>query len=106
MLADAGNNRIRINVLRDAAKSLVDELYEDNGLTLIPFADTAAKLTDLAEAGPSGSTVRGRGHTESARHCTHITLHLSPSRAGREAEATHMSNSRVCCHLRQLDQPL
>src|SRR3546814_16733621 len=59
MLADAGNNRIRINVLRDAAKSLVDELYDDNGLTLISFAEPAAKLKDLAEAGPPRHTVRG-----------------------------------------------
>src|SRR3546814_6871130 len=75
MLADAGNNRIRINVLRDAAKSLVDELYDDNGLTLISFADTAAKLTDLAEAGPLGSTVRGRSeeHTSELQSLMRIS---------------------------------
>src|SRR3546814_17662537 len=87
MLADAGNNRIRINVLRDAAKSLVDELYDDNGLTLISFADTAAKLTDLAEAGPLGPTVRGSAHNELDLPGRQPTLPLTSIGAGRAAAA-------------------
>src|SRR3546814_15596956 len=49
MLADAGHNRIRINVLRDAATSLVHDLYDANGLHPTSFADPAAQLTDMRE---------------------------------------------------------
>src|SRR3546814_19990619 len=68
MLADAGNNRIRINVLRDAAKSLVDELYDDNGLTLIPFADNAANLD--RKSGVRGKRVSVRVALGGARFIT------------------------------------
>lgn len=95
MLADAGNNRIRINVLRDAAKSLVDELYDDNGLTLISFADTAAKLTDLAEAGPLGSTVRGNAHSEIDLHGPPNTLPLTSIGAGLEAAANEYATAPI-----------
>src|SRR3546814_5618900 len=95
MLADAGNNRILINVLRDAAKSLVDELYDDNGLTLISFADTAAKLTDLAEAGPLGSTVRGSAHNEIDLHGPPNTLPLTSIGAGLEAAANEYATAPI-----------
>ncbi len=68
MLLDAGNNRIRINVLRDAAKTFVDQLYDDNALTLISFADSSQKLTDLAVAGPLNSGVRGTARGEIDAH--------------------------------------
>lgn len=74
MLSDAGNGRIRIDVLRDAAKTLVDQLYDDNALTLISFADAGAKLTDLTEAGPLNSLARQDARNE-------IDLHGPPSAA-------------------------
>lgn len=93
MLSDAGNNRIRINVLRDAAKSLVDELYDDNGLTLISFADTAVKLTDLAVAGPLGSMARGTAKDKIDLHGPPNTAPLTSIGAGLEAAANEYATA-------------
>jgi hypothetical protein len=71
MLAQAGNGRTRIQVLRLAATTLVDHLYDDNGLAIVSFADTAAKVMDLEVAGPLNSTERNN-----ARH--EIELHGPP----------------------------
>lgn len=93
MLSDAGNNRIRINVLRDAAKSLVDTLYDDNGLTLISFADTAAKLTDLTEAGPIGPGPREDAKDQIDLHGPPNTLPLTSIGAGLEAAANEYATA-------------
>jgi len=50
MLYDAGNNRRRLDVLKLAARTFVDQLYGDNGLAIISFADSASVVLDLAEA--------------------------------------------------------
>lgn len=50
MLYDAGNNRRRLDVLRLAARTFVDQLYGDNGLAIVSFADSAATVLDLADA--------------------------------------------------------
>lgn len=68
MLADAGNNRIRNNVLKWAATTFVDQLYDDNGLALVSFADAAEKLTDLQEAGPLTSFARNEARGEIQVH--------------------------------------
>jgi hypothetical protein len=93
MLSDAGNNRTRLNVLRDAAKSLVDTLYDDNGLTLISFADTAAKLTDLTEAGPIGSGARMAAQDEIDLHGPPNAQPLTSIGAGLEAAANEYATA-------------
>jgi hypothetical protein len=49
MLYDAGNNRRRLDVLKLAARTFVDQLYPDNGLAIVSFADSANVVLDLAE---------------------------------------------------------
>lgn len=93
MLSDAGNNRIRLDVLRNAAKSLVDTLYDDNGLTLISFAETAAKLTDLTEAGPLGSTARMAAHDEIDLHGPPNAQPLTSIGAGLEVAANEYATA-------------
>ena len=95
MLSAAGNNRTRLNVLKDAAHTLVDQLYDDNGLTLISFADTAAKLTDLADAGSLGSLARGAAHDEIADHGPPNTLPLTSIGAGLQEAANEYATSPV-----------
>ena len=58
MLADAGNNRTRLEVLQRAALTFVDNLFDDNGLALVSFDETGTKLTDLEPAGALSSGVR------------------------------------------------
>ena len=58
MLADAGNNRTRLEVLQRAALTFIDNLFDDNGVALVSFDETATKLTDLADAGGMTSSVR------------------------------------------------
>lgn len=58
MLYDAGNNQSRLEVLERAALTFVDNLYDDNGVALVSFDETANKLTDLLEAGGMTSGVR------------------------------------------------
>lgn len=95
MLSDAGNNRIRLNVLKDAAHTLVDLFYDDNGLTLISFANTAAKLTDLKAAGPIGSPARGDAHSEIDAHGPPNTLPLTSIGSGLQAAADEYATSPV-----------
>jgi hypothetical protein len=40
MLAGAGNNRTRLEVLKLAVTTFVDQLYDDNGLAMAAFANT------------------------------------------------------------------
>jgi Common central domain of tyrosinase/von Willebrand factor type A domain len=93
MLSDAGNNRIRLNVLKDAAKSLVDLLYDDNGLTLISFADAAEKLTDLKAAGPLASAARTDAHNEIDAHGPPNAMPLTSIGAGLQAAANEYATS-------------
>jgi hypothetical protein len=59
MLADAGNNRdTRLEVLQSSAKTFIDQLFDDNGVALISFAETADLLTPLNDAGGLVSGVR------------------------------------------------
>ncbi len=68
MLADAGNNRTRLQVLQLAATTFVDQLYDDNGLALASFAETGAELRDLEVAGDLNSTTRNNARTEISTH--------------------------------------
>lgn len=68
MLAQAGNGRTRIQVLRQAATTLVDHLYDDNGLAIVSFADTAARVMDLQVAGPMNSGARSDARNQIALH--------------------------------------
>lgn len=71
MLYDAGNNRKRLEVLQLAATTFIDQLYDDNGLALVSFANAAEKLTDLQVAGALTSPVRNDARSE-------ITVHGPP----------------------------
>ncbi len=95
MLSDAGNNRIRLNVLKDAAHTLVDQLYDDNGLTLISFANTAEKLTNLQAAGPLGSGARNEAHGEIDTHGPPNAMPLTSIGAGLQEAAHEYATSPV-----------
>jgi hypothetical protein len=47
---------------------LVDHLYDDNGLAIVSFADTAARVMDLQVAGPLTSSVRGEARNQIGLH--------------------------------------
>ena len=68
MLYDAGNNRTRLQVLQLAATTFVDQLYDDNGLAMISFAETAHTLASLDVAGPLTSGVRNFARTQIGMH--------------------------------------
>lgn len=68
MLYDAGNGRTRLQVLKFAATTFVDQLYDDNGLSLISFANTAERLTDLQAVDAVSSVVRNEARSEIALH--------------------------------------
>jgi hypothetical protein len=68
MLYDAGNNRTRLQVLQLAATTFVDQLYDDNGLALVSFAETGTELSDLQVAGELTSSVRNDARSEIAAH--------------------------------------
>jgi Mg-chelatase subunit ChlD len=68
MLYDAGNNRTRLQALQLAANAFIDQLYDDNGLALVEFADSASALTGLDEAGPLTSSTRNGARTEISTH--------------------------------------
>lgn len=59
MLANAGNNRMRLEVLQFAATTFVDQLYDDNGVAMVAFSDSAQTVRDLEVAGALTSAVRG-----------------------------------------------
>jgi hypothetical protein len=87
MLSDAGNNRSRISVLRDAANTFVDQLYDDNGITLVSFADSSEKLTDLKVAGPLTSIARIEARNEILSHGPPNTSPLTSIGAGLQEAA-------------------
>lgn len=58
MLYDAGNNRTRLEVLKLAATTFVDQLYDDNGMAMVAFSDIAEEVKDLVVAGPLNSGER------------------------------------------------
>jgi hypothetical protein len=68
MLYDAGYGRTRLEVLQLAATTFVDQLYDDNGLALVSFADAADLLRDLRVAGALGSGVRSDARGDIAAH--------------------------------------
>ena len=93
MLSDAGNNRTRIAVLRDAATTFVDQLYDDNGLTLVSFANAGVKLTDLAVVGGLNSSERNAARNEIATHGPPNAMPLTSIGAGlQEATAEYASS--------------
>lgn len=68
MLYGAGNNRTRLEVLKLAATTFVDQLYDDNGLAMAAFANTAEELRDLEVAGPLNSGVRDDARAKILAH--------------------------------------
>lgn len=68
MLYDAGYGRTRLQVLQLAANTFVDQLFDDNGLAMVSFANAADKLMDLQVAGDMTSPVRADAHTQIAAH--------------------------------------
>ena len=58
MLANAGNNRKRLEVLQFAATTFVDQLFDDNGVAMVAFSDAAQTVRDLDVAGDLMSGVR------------------------------------------------
>ncbi len=93
MLKDAGNGRIRIDVLRDAAATLIDDLYDDNGVALVAFSDAAQRLRDLAVAGPLTSTTRSDARGDIAVHGPASAAPLTSIAAGlQEAAATYAAS--------------
>lgn len=69
MLYDAGNNRdSRLEVLQLAATTFIDQLFDDNGLMLVAFDETATRLSDLAVAGGQTSGVRNAARNDILNH--------------------------------------
>ncbi|MDH3891825.1 MAG: tyrosinase family protein [candidate division Zixibacteria bacterium] len=95
MLSDAGNNRTRISVLRDAATTFVDQLYDDNGLTLVSFANSSDKLTDLQVAGSLTSSVRNEARGEIASHGPPNNQPLTSIGSGLEEAANIYGTSSI-----------
>ena len=95
MLSDAGNGRIRIDVLRDAAKTIVDHFYDDNALALISFADAADTPSGLAIAGPIGSMARQAVRDEIDLHGPASNAPLTSIGAGLQEAAGEFSTSPI-----------
>ena len=68
MLANAGNNRMRLEVLQLAATTFVDQLYDDNGLAMVAFSDAAQTVRGLDLAGPLTSGVRNDARLKISQH--------------------------------------
>lgn len=68
MLANAGNNRMRLEVLQFAATTFVDQLYDDNGIAMVAFSDAAQTIRDLEVAGPIASGVRNDARLKITQH--------------------------------------
>ena len=68
MLYGAGNNRTRLEVLKLAATTFVDQLYDDNGLALAAFANTGEEIRDLEVAGTLNSGVRNDARAKIQAH--------------------------------------
>jgi hypothetical protein len=68
MLYDAGYGRTRLQVLQLAATTFVDQLYDDNGVALVSFADAGELLRDLRVAGAPASSVRTDARNDIAAH--------------------------------------
>ncbi|MBQ5948694.1 tyrosinase family protein [Massilia sp. ST3] len=68
MLANAGNNRMRLEVLQFAATTFVDQLYDDNGVAMVAFSDAAQTVRDLEVAGPLTSGVRNDVRLKITQH--------------------------------------
>ncbi|MDQ3286678.1 MAG: tyrosinase family protein [Pseudomonadota bacterium] len=68
MLANAGNNRMRLAVLQFAATTFVDQLYDDNGVAMVAFSDAAQTIRDLDVAGALTSGVRNDVRLKITQH--------------------------------------
>jgi hypothetical protein len=68
MLANAGNNRMRLEVLQFAATTFVDQLFDDNGVAMVAFSDAAQTERDLDVAGELMSGVRNDLRNKIAAH--------------------------------------
>ena len=68
MLYDAGNNRSRLEVLKLAAHTFIDQLYDDNGIAMVSFDENSATLLNLDTAGPLTSVVRADARAEINSH--------------------------------------
>lgn len=87
MLFDAGNNRKRLEVLQFAARTFVDQLYDDNGLAMASFADTAEQLMDLEVVGPLNSATRNNARSQIDAHGPPNTFPHTSIGAGLQAAA-------------------
>ncbi|MGH6842341.1 MAG: tyrosinase family protein, partial [Methylocella sp.] len=95
MLEDAGNNRKRLQVLQFAATTFVDQLFDDNGLAMVSFADTAEKLTDLEVVGALNSSVRNNARQQIDDHGPPDLFPHTSIGAGLEAAADVYDNSPI-----------
>ncbi len=95
MLYGAGNNRTRLEVLQFAARTFVDQLYDDNGLAMVSFADTAEELTDLEVVGPLNSTVRNDARSQIVAHGPADTTPHTSIGAGLQTAADLYSASPI-----------
>lgn len=95
MLYDAGNNRKRLEALQFAARTFVDQLYDDNGLAMVSFADTAEKLTDLEVVGPLNSTARNNARSQIDAHGPADTTPHTSIGSGLQAAADLYSASPI-----------
>ncbi|ANY84025.1 hypothetical protein BB934_37820 (plasmid) [Microvirga ossetica] len=68
MLANAGNNRMRLEVLQFAATTFIDQLYDDNGVAMVAFSDGAQTVRDLEVAGALPSLVRNDLRLKISQH--------------------------------------
>jgi hypothetical protein len=95
MLYDAGNNRTRLEVLRLAAATFVDQLYDDNGLAMAAFANTGEELRDLEVAGLLASIVRNDARAKIGAHGPPDTFQHTSIGAGLETAADIYSTSPI-----------
>ncbi len=95
MLYDAGNNRKRLEALQFAARTFVDQLYDDNGLAMVSFAETAEKLTDLDVVGPLNSTARNNARSQIDAHGPADTTPHTSIGSGLQAAADLYSASPI-----------
>ena len=89
MTRDAGNNRTRLAALQRAATTFVDQLFDDNGVAMVAFAEAAKELTALAPASVLDSTVREQARKAIEDHGP-ASPHLRTSIGAGLAEAANI----------------
>lgn len=95
MLANAGNNRTRLQALQLAATTFVDQLFSDNGLAMMSFDENATLLSDLAVAGSLSSPVRNNARAEIASHGPPDEFPHTSIGAGLQEAGSMYSNSPI-----------